>query len=86
MDVVDKIIAYESGEMSDNAVIEFFAELIKSGDCWKWQGSYGRAAAHLIESGYISKAGEVLQLVWAETGIKKIENSYNPLLGTIGGW
>ena len=51
MDLVDKIIAWESGEMTEEEVVEFFQELIDSGQAWSLQGSYGRIAKNLIESG-----------------------------------
>lgn len=53
---VNKIMAYEDGEMSEEEVVEFFQELIHSGDCWKLQGSYGRTASCLIEAGYCTEA------------------------------
>ena len=52
-DLVDKIIAFESGEMDDDEVIEFFQELVDSGTVWSLQGSYQRAARRLIEAGLI---------------------------------
>ena len=58
---VDKIIAFENGELNDNEVLELFAELVKSGDCWRLQGFYGRTAHSFIEAGYISKTGEILK-------------------------
>ena len=61
MDRVDLIIAYESGELSDEKTLELFADLIKTGDCWSLQGHYGRAAKALIDSGLISKTGELLR-------------------------
>ena len=57
---VDKIMAYESGEMEADSVIDMFAELVKSGDAFRLQGAYGRMAMQLIEGGYLSRAGEVL--------------------------
>ena len=48
---VDKIIKYESGDMDEHEVIEFFQVLIDSGMAWKLQGSYGRMAMHLINEG-----------------------------------
>jgi hypothetical protein len=60
---VDKIIAYESGELSDNDTIDFFGELITSGLAWQLQGSYGRMASSLIKAGYIDRAGKVLRHV-----------------------
>lgn len=55
MDQVDKIIAYESGEMDDSQIIQFFQELIDSGLVWKFQGHYGRTAKFLIEEGYCNE-------------------------------
>lgn len=40
--------------------LEAWAFLIKTGQCWSLQGSYGRGANALIEGGYISKEGEIL--------------------------
>jgi len=51
MDHLDKIIAYEQGELSDDDTIELFQELIDSGLVWKLQGHYGRTAADLIKCG-----------------------------------
>lgn len=47
------IMAYEGGELEDDdQVIEGFQQMIDSGIVWSLQGSYGRAAASLIESGH----------------------------------
>ena len=55
MDLVDKIMAFESGEMSDEKTIEFFQELIDTGQAWTLQGTYGRTANALIEAGHCHK-------------------------------
>lgn len=60
MNLIGKIIAYESGELDDNGVIDLFAELIKNGMAWTLQGHYGRTAAALIDGGYLSKTGDIL--------------------------
>ena len=52
---IDKIIAYETGELSDEDTIKLFQELIDDGTCWKLQGHYGRTATLLIEEGYCVK-------------------------------
>jgi hypothetical protein len=52
MDQVSKIMAFESGELDDDGVIELFQELIDSGLVWQLQGSYGRTARALIDNGY----------------------------------
>ena len=55
MNLVDKIIAWENGEMSDKDEIKFFQELINSGQAWTLQGAYGRMARDLIELGLCSE-------------------------------
>jgi len=52
MDIVDFIIEYESGTLSDDQIIEFFQKIIDNGTVWGLQGSYGRMAKHLIDNGY----------------------------------
>ena len=56
---IEQLMAYESGEMDASATLELFAQLIASGMAWQLQGSYGRAAASLIERGYITRAGDI---------------------------
>lgn len=56
--MVDKIIAFENGDMDEDEVVEFFQELVDSGLAWQLQGSYGRTAAALIEAGLVT-AGRV---------------------------
>jgi hypothetical protein len=52
MDQVDKIIAFEQGDLDHEGILELFQELIDSGLAWQLQGSYGRIARNLIEAGY----------------------------------
>jgi hypothetical protein len=59
MDLIDKIIAYESGELTDQQLVYLFAELVKSGMAWTLQGHYGRTASALIDAGYIDNEGNV---------------------------
>jgi hypothetical protein len=58
---VGSIIEYENGELSDSETIDFFAGLIRTGVAWQLQGHYGRTAANLIRSGFISSSGVVLK-------------------------
>lgn len=58
---VNKIIAYEGGELDERGTVELFAEGIKSGMVWQLQGSYGRTAKSLIEAGYIDESGKIDQ-------------------------
>jgi hypothetical protein len=48
---VDSIIDFEKGILDEQETIEFFQDLIDSGQAWRLQGSYGRAAMAMIRSG-----------------------------------
>lgn len=47
-----RLLAYESGQLSGSEIVELFQELIDDGRVWSLQGSYGRMAKHLIETGH----------------------------------
>ena len=51
MDHVDFIMAYEAGELDNDALVEGFQQLIDSGVVWQLQGHYGRTAKSLIDNG-----------------------------------
>ncbi len=48
---IDKIIAYENGQLDEEETVELFQGLIDSGAAWTLQGHYGRTAAALIDAG-----------------------------------
>jgi hypothetical protein len=52
-DTVTFFIEYESGECSDDQIINGFQHLVDSGLAWQLQGSYGRMATQLIEAGLV---------------------------------
>lgn len=51
---LDKIIAFENGEMTEDELVEFFQGLVDTGMAWNMQGMYGRTAMALIEAGLIT--------------------------------
>lgn len=55
MDQIDKIIAYEQGELSEKEMIELFQSLVDTGLAWSLQGHYGRTATQLINAGIITR-------------------------------
>lgn len=51
MNHLDFIIAFESGQASEEEIIAGFQALIDDGTIWHLQGTYQRVAHTLIESG-----------------------------------
>ena len=56
MDNIDNIMAFESGELSEEDTIKMFQEMINDGSVWGLQGFYGRTAASLIKAGLCQHA------------------------------
>lgn len=53
-DSLSFIMAYEGGDLDDDAMIDGFQHLVDSGLAWQLQGHYGRTAAALIEAGKVT--------------------------------
>ena len=53
MDLVNKVVDWENGDMSEDDETQFFQELVDSGMAWTLQGMYGRRAMQLIEQGKV---------------------------------
>lgn len=51
--LLDYIIAFEEGELSDDKIIALFKYLVESGQIRGLQGTYQRTARALIEAGLI---------------------------------
>jgi hypothetical protein len=51
---IDKLIAFESGELDQDATVELFQDLVNSGLVWSLQGFYGRTANDLIDAGLVT--------------------------------
>ena len=59
LDYLDQMIAFEHGELDQDATVELFQKLVDSGVAWKLQGFYGRTAADLIRAGLVHTPGAV---------------------------
>ena len=66
---VNSVIDYEDGQQSHDDTIAMFQSMINSGMAWKLQGSYGREAMSLIESG---------QCILGEVGHNDYYGNYVP--------
>lgn len=51
--MVDDIIAYETGGLTDAQMKKMFQKMVNTGQVWSLQGSYGRTAKALLDAGEI---------------------------------
>lgn len=54
-DVFEAMMEYEDGRSDEGKTKQLFQHLVDSGQAWSLQGSYGRAANAMLESGFIKK-------------------------------
>jgi len=54
LQLVDQLIAYEEGQLTEDEEIAFFEHLVETGTCWQLQGHYQRVAATLMKTGLIN--------------------------------
>ena len=59
--MLDKIIAFEQGELNDSETIDLFQEMVNSGLVWELQGGYGRTAMNLIDRGIVKVPERMIQ-------------------------
>jgi hypothetical protein len=60
-DILSKIMAFELGELSFKDTVHLFAYLVKTYKIYTLQSIHGCSARSLIEQGYISEDGDVLE-------------------------
>lgn len=59
VNTLDLILQHEDGTLGVADTVHLFAELIRTGQAWSLQGSYGRAAKGFIERGVITPEGAI---------------------------
>lgn len=57
-DVVDFVMGFEGGYISEAEIVEGFQHLINDNIVWKLQGFYSRTAEALINQGFCKHANE----------------------------
>lgn len=55
---VTKLIAFETGSLSDEETVELFQTLVDRNIAWSLQGMYGRIADQLIEAGLVTRRSD----------------------------
>jgi hypothetical protein len=53
-DLTGQIIAYENGELDEDATTELVQRLVDTGLAWQLQGFYGRLAAAYLDAGLVT--------------------------------
>ncbi len=53
-EVMNNIIAWETGTLDPDDVVPFFQALVDTGLVWTLQGAYGRQATAMIDAGEIT--------------------------------
>lgn len=48
---IDKLIAFENGELDEDQIVELIQDGIDNGWVWRLQGFYARVACDLIDAG-----------------------------------
>lgn len=59
MDLMRRVVQYESEANSLEWIVQLFADLIATGLAWQLQGRYGREAKAMIDEGIITVQGDV---------------------------
>ena len=58
MELVDRIMSYEQGDMTEEEMIDFFQELLDENLLGQLQGHYGRTGHALVQAGLITPRKE----------------------------
>lgn len=59
MDLMNRVVQYESEANSLEWIVQLFADLIATGLAWQLQGRYGREAKAMIDEGLITVQGDI---------------------------
>lgn len=60
-DLIDQMMDYECGSLSDAETLEMFSTIIKEKMQYSLQGHYGRTVTALIIDGWLDRNGNILK-------------------------
>jgi hypothetical protein len=60
-DLIDQMMEYESGLLSDPETLEMFSTIVKEKMQYSLQGHYGRTVTSLIIDGWLDRHGQILK-------------------------
>lgn len=60
-DLIDQMMEYESGLLSDPETLEMFSTIVKEKMQYSLQGYYGRTVTSLIIDGWLDRHGQILK-------------------------
>ena len=58
-ELAQQLHLFEEGKLDVDQTLDLFSVLIQNGMAWTLQGSYGRMARHLIDSGSLTSDGTI---------------------------
>ena len=61
MNLAERVLLYETDQMSEQEMISLFQDLVDTGMAWKLQGHYGRTSMILLDAGVIAPPEDVLR-------------------------
>lgn len=50
-ELIEQIVAYEMGDLDEDATVSFFQQMINDGSVWGLQGHYIRTAKNFLDVG-----------------------------------
>jgi hypothetical protein len=74
--MIDRLLAYEDGTLTDEQTIALFQDLLTSGLVWHLQGNYTRTAQRLLDAGAITAPQKPPQAITVLTGHTSQKTAY----------
>lgn len=59
-ELLDQMVKWEEGTLSEEDTVNLFQELVTTGIAWQLQGMYGRQASAMLDAGVITSPFQVV--------------------------